>query len=275
MKQLVIYYKNKKYPRKLETEWSELHHKKASDVLTILTTEKNNLFGAAKRLIALPQPVWKSLLDDENGLLHDICDIVHNFVPSPNPIPYIRWFTHEKTEYQLPKEHFDGMKAIEFIVADEYFSACVASPSRENLLRLATVLARPLLNGVRVAIQQRTDAEALFSAFQTLPEGYALACYFYFAGCHAFVKETYSILYQFETDELTPVIERAVEKTPDFGLWGTCLQVAKTGVFGTYEAVLQTDMHRLFLHLCEEKKKGLVEKAVSDYFKKKNEKQKQ
>jgi hypothetical protein len=270
MEELVFYDRKKTIRRAFPSQWSELHHAKANDVLTILSKDKDDLENAVKRLLSLPPHLWRKIKADEDGMLDDMLDLTAMFIPSPDPIPYIQWFMYNKSKYRLPEPYFDRMSAVEFTIASEYLKSYFDTKDAIFLCKLTSVLARPVLNGVRVPIEKRSDAEALEPLFADLPDGYALACFYYFRGCHAFAEETYHILYDAQNDDIQLIALKAIEHAPDFGLWGTLLSVAKTGVFGTYEQVLKTPMHSIFLYLCEQKKLNLMEKAVSDYFKEKS-----
>jgi hypothetical protein len=177
---------------------------------------------------------------------------------SASPMPAIDHFTHRLRTYYLPKANFENGSCGEFALADGYYQEFIESRTEEALLNLVATLCRPakkrrrniLSTGdIRIPMIRKEEVEARGRRLKGLPPHISMAVLLYFAGIKEFVASTYWMIFRPPSPAETPEVP---ERGPLFGWWSKMMQVAETGLFGTYDEVAQKRLHLICMYLVDQ-----------------------
>lgn len=163
--------------------------------------------------------------------------------------PVVSSFKHNGTTYYLPAEKLWNASAIEFAIADEYYTQFADSKEPDKLLFLLATLARPedpdkprhkKLEDKRIPLMNREEAEERAQDLAGVDPAYIHIAFLYFTGCKKWIHDTYG-QYIFNEDGES-------EKDP-LGWWGTFMRLAETGVFGDFDETVQKPIHNILQYL--------------------------
>lgn len=216
-----------------------------------------------KHLLNLPKAVFSNLSDEQMSALVDKLDWL---TLGAIDAPLLSQFNHAGLIWLLPRAQFKDGAAIEFPMADQFVMAFSKSGAESDLLKVVGSLATPVENGQtkRQIIKSREDAEHRADILRGISIETAMAVLLYFLGIKQFIAEKYGdFLFDDEDDDDDDALVRAaMAHFPNFGWWGSFLGIAESGVFGTYEQVLQTNFHRVVMFLIEKRKEAKRQKAA-------------
>ena len=177
---------------------------------------------------------------------------------SPVDFPVTGSFDYQGTEYHLPAKHFRNGTAIEYPMADDYYSEWVETSKVEKLRLLVGTLARPMKGDEREPITSRSEVEKRAEHFAGLELHVMVAVLMYWTGVKLYIHKTYAgwlFPQQEEEDE-----DGEEDQTPPakkgamFGWYGVFMDVAEAGLFGDLKAVHQTNFHTICMYLVKKKK---------------------
>lgn len=190
----------------------------------------------------------------------------------PDATPVFPEFRHGGQTYFLPRAKFENGTCVEFAIADGYYEAFMKKPNPQTLINLVATLCREahpdeqrhLTTGdVRVAIVRRDEAEHRAKSLQTLPSEIVYAVLLYFAGVKLYIHQTYWMLFDQEQPEVQEGEENLPKPGPRFGWWSRFMEIAESGLFGDYMAVMQTRLHLVCMYLVDQHQKN--ERLKAEY----------
>lgn len=251
--------KVREYKRLLPSEWKEVHNKRLFPFLRtlLLEPEPKGLLQILRELLRLPKTVFYSMGREQ---LYHLLQLLEWMKPSRSVVPLVSSFRHREVRYYLPKAKFKNGSAIEYPIADDYYTKFVEQKDYKALLLLTATLCREqkkdetaiLKTGdQRVVLHGRTEVEARAKRLSKLGIEYQIAVLMYFAGIKEYIHTTYAG-WIFPANEA----EGATEKESDnlFGWWGIYFDIAESGVFGSLEKVHQMNFHTICMYLVKKKK---------------------
>lgn len=218
-----------------------------------LLLHKNENLARAKalaKLLYIRPHLVKGLHNQDLGSLINLLSWMNL---NPSPVPAIRFFDHNKQRYWLPKEKFQDGLAIEYPMADEYFTQLLAGDD-DALIKLVATLARPEKDGKRIPLTGREEVEKRAKELKDLSPEAQWAVYMYFGGIKQYIHDLYKG-YLFEVKEEDEDNQQASEGAM-FGWWGIYMDVAESGVFGNLEKVYQSNFHNICIYLVKKKKEA-------------------
>lgn len=220
-----------------------------------------------RHILHLPKKAWEAIEPQEKAAMIGLIEWMQ---PTPRcaDMPFSS-FRHRGTTYYLPKPYFENGTCLEFALASDYYDKLRESQSPEEVLLIVATLCREAnpdrltadqIGDVRTPLTDRTQAEERATRLASLPHEIAVWVFYYFVGVKMLIRETYHDLFEDpaepadeEEEEEDPVQREEPANTgPRFGWWSTFLQVAKTGVLGDYNTLLQRRMHLLCMTLMEQ-----------------------
>lgn len=237
-----------------------------------------------RHILHLPKKAWEAIEPQEKAAMIGLIEWMQ---PTPRcaDMPFSS-FRHRGTTYYLPKPHFENGTCLEFALASDYYDKFRESQSAQDLLLIVATLCREanpdktaadLVGDVRAPLTDRGQAEERAKRLSTLPPEIAAWVLYYFVGVKLLIRETYHDLFEEPADPVeedddddNPQQEEPAGNGPRFGWWSTFLQVAKTGVLGDYNTLLQRRMHLLCMTLMEqhdeaEKMRALQERSRNKF----------
>lgn len=263
--------------RSLPEGWDEMGQDEALDAIQTLYryTPTYARTRIAHRLLGLPKKISMRIHPEQ---MYDIVQTLSWMDVDEYLKPPADRFTFNGTTYYLPKEKLLNASCIEYALADEALTSYMESRSDRDLYLLAAILCReakksPLkirqTGDVRIPLLNREEANFRAEIFAGLDRHILAMVLLYFIGCRRHVHGIYAD-WIFTSPE--PHSEEEDEEEdepvpaggPMFGWWTVFMDVAKSGVFGNIRQVHQANFHELCMHLVQEKKYYLEEKARMD-----------
>jgi hypothetical protein len=245
---------NKTYNRVIAGAWDEFEDSTRLLCLHALATSTGELkakVGILRAMLKLPKVVFESIDDERLSALVDTLDWMHL---DPKMVR-IESFWHRGVKYKLPKAKFEDGVGIEFPMADQFFQKFQKSSKEEDLLQLVATLARPVSRSGRSKIMGVEDVDRIAQKLNGLSTTNTIAVMLYYLNLKQYISELYGP-YLFNADEDDGKVYESTVHFPNFGWWGTYIVIAESGVFGNYEAVLQTNFHRICMFLVEKRKES-------------------
>ncbi|MEO7177012.1 MAG: hypothetical protein ABI002_14595 [Saprospiraceae bacterium] len=248
------------YTRDLPESWQDLTPKSRLRLFRIVCKVQGNLvsMAALNYLLSLPRGMLAMIPSHQ---LEQMLEVLSWLKVDQDPVPIVDSFEHRGVHYYLPKAKFDNGKAIEYPVADEFFTKFMASGDEQSLLNLVATICRPAdpnadETDIRIPFKNRAEVLVRAKTMRHLSVEKRFLVLLYFSGVKAYVYNLYKKwLFEApeEDDDVDQDLDEApeeklpVRKTdgPDFGWWGSYLDVASSGVFGDYEKVLHTRFHTI------------------------------
>lgn len=177
-----------------------------------------------------------------------------NWVLKPDDTPPIYHFKHRFKKYYLPAAKLENARAIEFVLADEYYMKIIAGKDPEiNMRLLAGVLCRRRSDDsaaaaerddVRVPLLSRTESTRNADRLTGAHPGIFNMVFLYFTACKEFIHRVYGDQIFADGESTEPVgIEAAL------GWYAAFYDIATTGVFGDINQVMQTPIHALLQYM--------------------------
>jgi hypothetical protein len=174
---------------------------------------------------------------------------------NPSATPAVRSFAHRGIAYHLPEENFRNGRAIEYPLADEFYTKFLETNNESDLLKLTATLCREAKDtiaqegDIRVPLTTRSEIEQRAARMKGLPVEYQMATLLYFSGVKALVHKTYGkVLFEQETEgEDVPQ-----KKGSLFGWWGIYMDLAEN--ITNLDKVYQMNFHTVCLMLVKKKK---------------------
>lgn len=213
---------------------------------------KNENLARAKalaKLLKIRPHLIKGLTNEDLGSLINQIQWMNL---KPSAVPAIRFFDHNGKRYWLPKEKFADGLAIEYPIADEYFTQLLAGDD-DALIKLAATLARPQSDGKRISITGREEVEKTAKELEGLSPEAQWAVYMYFGGVKQYIHNLYKG-YLFKANDNEEGQQDG--STAMFGWWGIYMDVAESGVFGNLEKVYQSNFHNICTYLVKKKQEA-------------------
>jgi len=160
--------------------------------------------------------------------------------------PVIKW---KGKKWQLPGEKFDLGSGFQYAAADDFFTNYQEKQDEKELDKLIAALLY-----TDTPLNKIADVEKNADLFTKLPDLYRLSIVAYFNGIKQFIYNTYGEwIFKSEGSD-------SLELGVNFRWWGTFLEIAKSGVFGSIREVYATRFHDLCVFLVQEKELYLAEK---------------
>lgn len=179
-----------------------------------------------------------------------------NLAPSPEPI--IPSFDHRGITFHFPKEKFENGRAIEYPIADDFYSDYCESNEKKHLVRLAATICRPESNDFksiitrgdkRIPLLSREEAIHRAEILKDLPDEILLTVKLFFEGIKQYVHDTYG---HWLFPQTNPEEENGSGGL-NFGWWGMYQDVAENGLFGNLQQVYQSLFHDVAIYLIRKK----------------------
>jgi hypothetical protein len=231
-----------------------------------------------RHILHLPEKAWKAIAAEEKAAM---LGLIEWMMPAPQCADIPFWsFEHRGITYYLPKAHFENGTCLEFALASDYYDKFRETQAPEDLLLIVATLCRPanpdakaaeLIGDVRAPLTDRAQVEARAQSIKDLPMEYAVWVLYYFTGVKLLIRDTYHDLFDEATpapeedeDDEQPKAEENQADGPRFGWWSTFIQVAKTGVLGDYNTLIQRRMHLLCMTLMEQHDEAEKIRAIQE-----------
>jgi hypothetical protein len=249
------------YSREIAGNWTELDDSsRLFCVRELLPPDPKGAFVGAKTrilrgVLKLPKKVFNQLSDENMSALIDCLDWLTLDADITPIVPSFDW---KGIRFDLPKAKFENGTALEFALGDQFLDKFTKTGEESDLLNLVSVLARH--QGKSIASKE--ESEYIATNFKGLPIGISMSVLLYFVGIKEYIHKLYGELLFGDNDEDADTA--AIAHFPNFGWWGSFLQIAESGVFGNYEQVLQTNFHRVVMFLIEKRKESERMKAMYD-----------
>ena len=204
---------------------------------------------ALAKLLYIRPHLVKGLTNNDLGSLVNLLSWMNL---EPSPAPAIRFFDHKGKRYWLPKEKFADGLAIEYPIADEYFTQLLSGDD-DALIKLVATMARPKKDGKRIPLTSREEVEKRADELKDLSPEAQWAVYMYFGGVKQYIHNLYKghLFKANEAEEGQQDSEAAM-----FGWWGIYMDVAESGVFGNLEKVYQSNFHNICTYLVKKKQEA-------------------
>lgn len=233
---------------------------------------------ALRRILHLPEKAWRAIDPQEKAAM---LGLIEWMSPAPQCVSMpFQSFRHRGYTYYLPKAQFENGTCLEFALASDYYDKFRETKTPEDLLMIVATLCREanpdtaaaqLIGDVREPLTDRAQVEVRAQALKDLPMEYAVWVLYYFTGVKLLIRDTYHDLFdeatpapEEEEDDETPKVEEDKPDGPRFGWWSTFIQVAKTGVLGDYNTLIQRRMHLLCMTLMEQHDEAEKIRAIQE-----------
>lgn len=252
--------RHKRYVRQLPENWGEIRPALVAAIVKINSQhhwQKAQLL-ILQRLLNLPKGVFFTLTDLEVAELARCIQWIQE-LPAPKAI--IQDIYYRGQLYSFPKEKFSNGTAFEYPVISEYLDDFIETGQQDLLHKLAAVLLRPVARDKeksRLPAKSRGEVELMAKHFADLPK-YVLAIALQYAiGITHYVHRTYGQWLFAAADPQEE--EEQGPKGPNFGWWGVYMDIAESGVFGTYDQVLSSSFHVICTYLVKRKQSALEQR---------------
>lgn len=195
----------------------------------------------------------KMIRQSDPHQLHALYEELQWIVTDPVLDPIFPSFYFRGKKYSFPKKHMVNATALEYALADEYYTAFVKDKTEESLLHMAAALVRPhdnkkpkreRIEDPRVKIHSRTQVEIAAKRFGRMPAEVIHSALLYFTGCKNWVHQTYGKFIFSETE---------TESKDPFGWFGVFFTLGQTGSFGTVDDVAHQNFHLICQYLMKNK----------------------
>lgn len=252
----------RKKRRALPSSWDEVPQARLLRCLHLLMyfPRTQALPYIVQEILQVPAWILARMNDD------DTAAILHHFrwmEIQPTVKPIIPAFTHAGVTYHLPAEKFSNGVALEYPLADEFYTKFVQNGDEDALLSLVATLCREpkqdqteitRTGDIRVPLLSRTEVEARAKRLKGCPLEYQMVVLFYFAGIKTLIHRVYKRLFENdeEQDESTP--STAKTAPPMFGWWGIYMDVAEN--ITNLDKVYQMNFHTLCMSLVKRRKEA-------------------
>lgn len=246
------------YTRDIPRSWDDIAPRLRVQVVRHIL--KNEALDAVLLILHLPKSVLNRFTSSDLAAIQEQMP----FLILEGADNILERFRHRNVEFNLPFKNFENGTAIEYALAESYFNGYIKKGDAADLLKLTATLARPSVMGIRLVPKTRQDVERIDAKhLEGLPLEYQTVALMYFAAVKQQIQKNYGkFLFEIDEDDTDFWADAAVSDYPNFGWWATFLGIAQTGVFGNYEAVLQTNFHRIAMFLIEKRKENTRLKVI-------------
>lgn len=243
-----------KYKCQLPASWAEVP---AHLVLTLQRysllsnhprTRAYQLWNALMLLCPqVPVRVWRMVPD---GARTELLGLMEEWLSAdPEPLPQPPSMEIGGVMHYMPGPELKWVSGMEFAMADTLFSRYMSGKDDGAVYQMAAILCRPERSepypqdwdGDKRIPWAQYEAEQRGKDWQhqiDFPQEVVVACLRYMAGCKLWVRNTYKLG---TTEDDPPSL--------DLGFTGVMMDIAGTGVFGTFEAVSNVPITTLLVYL--------------------------
>ncbi len=244
--------------RVLPTSWDEVPQARLLNCLRLLLAlDRDEAMPYVLLELLQVKPVVILLMghDDQCALYQALSWMSLN----PSAVPAVRSFAHRGIAYHLPADNFSNGRAIEYPLADEFYTKFLETNKESDLLKLTATLCREAKtdpaqiekdSDIRVALNNRAEVESRAKRMSGLPIEYQMAVLLYFSGIKALVHKVYGKVL-FDQGEETETEEPKKAGTL-FGWWGVYMDLAEN--ITNLEKVYQMNFHTICMMLVKKKK---------------------
>lgn len=166
--------------------------------------------------------------------------------------PLVSSICPRKVTLYFPAEQFTNVTGREYAMMDDM----IVNGTSED--RMLAVLCRPTSPDrphydKRIPLTSGEQIAAWLPEVQAIPEEIRTYLHVVFSGYRINLYETYKDwLFPSSAGSGSDDDKKQESGGLDFGWWGAFISIAKDGVFGTYEQVLNTPIHNICMHLVKE-----------------------
>lgn len=207
-----------------------------------------------QHLLQVPWYVWYRIDHHQMYDLIACLDWMQLDLQSCEPVaPYIDVKVRRTRErLYLPSAHFSNVVGIEYGLLDDMYQEFRPGQDPEIERQMIAVVLRPaaisdskrIIGDPRVRLDTKGETETWMRYVEALPESVRAYITMLISANRADIYDTYQDLFR-RSDDTTEGGSTGV----NFGWWGTFMDVAEDGIFGTYDQVLQTSIHNILIHL--------------------------
>lgn len=245
----------------LPQSWEEVPKSLRIPLLKLLLNHETNT-ARLKAFALLAGIKYKDLNHCTFDTLLAIDKVMEWLKVQPVTFPLVRSFRHKGKRYYLPAEDFENGQAIEYPIADDYFTKYLNTEKEIYLDKLIATICRPAKyrfgildkahfnkNGdPRIPLLSRDQAEAAAPIFEKLPQEVKFSILMYFNGIKELVFDSYGeFLFEGVNDD------HSENNGVSFGWWGVYMDIAKEGAFGPLHQVYQSNFHSICMYLVQQK----------------------
>lgn len=263
----------------LPTSWSDLPSEVVAQVIRQLN--QSNPFLA--RLIVIryalrevPEKIWNAIGPMDLSEAYNATDWV-DFKSSEQIMVkdvdvadglrlgsfHFKYPTLKKEKYHWMKPNFEDGTFLDFILCTQYYDQYFQADDEDALLKILAVLARTKVLDKDLNIKTRKklrvadQLDGWIIPLKNLDPEYGIIALMYVDSVLKFVKETYGpLLFVQEEEESADQDEDALMEKPSstepLGWYGVAMNVARDGVYGTFDEVLQTPFHDVAAYLVKQ-----------------------
>jgi hypothetical protein len=229
------------------TGWHEVSAQKAmalSPMLIVRPEDKFYLRLAALQVLSGIPFMYFRLMSAE--ALRDLCDLI-SWIDQPLLKPIRTKIRIGFTNYYSPAENMTNMSAVEYQFCDFKLTKLGQAKNPEQIIDLIiSALYRPHGSGfTSTDYREAFDMERVKANARHIskmkPEDKVIILT-WFICCHQAMYKRYKVIFDKTGSETES------SKESNSGLMGLFFTIAETGIFGTFEQVLNTNIHTLFTY---------------------------
>lgn len=247
----------RKRRRALPSSWNEVPVSRLPFVINLLLQmDRDAAMPVILQYLLQVPPQWLSGLSEDNlaALLYQIQWIQL----APTETPSVSEFKHKGITYFFPAEKFSNGSAIEYPLADEYYSKYLSTQDPDFLLLLTATLCRERKSSqadidrtgdARVPLNSRAEVQARKNKISGLAIEYQVFVLFYFAGIKQMIHRIYGeTLFSQEEDGNTG------KDGSMFGWWGIYMDLAEN--ITNLDKIYQMNFHTICMLLVKRRKEA-------------------
>lgn len=207
-----------------------------------------------QQLLSIPFKVWEKIDHHQMYDLISTQDWMQLDMQSCEPVaPYIDVKVRRTRErLYLPSANFSNVVGIEYGLIDDMYQEFRPGQDPDIERRMIAVILRPgtsdagksTIGDPRVKLESKSETEDWLRYIEALPETVRAYITMFISANRADIYDTYKDLFERPAES-----SEGASTGVNFGWWGTYMDVAEDGIFGTYDDVLQTSIHNILIHL--------------------------
>lgn len=205
-------------------------------------------------LLQLPVFIEDRISRDEMyDLLQCIDWMIFDYKSCAPVAPYID--SKDGGRLHLPSDHFANVTCLEYVLLDEKYEEYLQAPSEDIAAELIAIILRPPGHTADPAADARTpllskeQKDAWVSQVRSLPLSARAYMMYLISANRQYVFDTYGHWLFKEPAGAASGDDSSPASGLNMGWWGTYLDVAEDGIFGTYEQVLHSAFHDVCAHM--------------------------
>jgi len=248
----------KKWKRNIPTTWQEMNtRQKIQAIIAFSIHSREEKIKALEAMLLswldLPNIVKQSLDPAHIYQMIELMDQIEiDNLPPASIIP-----DHEG--YRALEAQLSNCTNLEYALADEFYNEFFNQANTENTLntdtlqtslhKLTAVIYAPVTEGNRKAHQTRAAVLDHAKITAQWPQHIHISTLYFFSQAKKMIHNTYGRwLFQPQEEEPDPS-DTKPKQTDPFGWWGIYMDIAETGTFGTFNDVLQANLHNTLIYL--------------------------